>query len=77
MRYILLIYQNTEAWNGLSQEDKDVFMHGDPRAGGHSSASSARSKSRCSSTSAPSHTRAAGLTWSTACSRRSSPSTSS
>jgi hypothetical protein len=25
-RYILLIYQNTEAWNGLSQEDKDVFM---------------------------------------------------
>jgi hypothetical protein len=27
MRYILLIYQNTEAWNGLSQEDKDVFMH--------------------------------------------------
>jgi hypothetical protein len=27
MRYILLIYQNTEAWNGLTQEDKDVFMH--------------------------------------------------
>ncbi len=27
MRYILLIYQNTEAWNGLSPEDKDVFMH--------------------------------------------------
>ena len=27
MRYILLIYQNIEAWNGLSQEDKDVFMH--------------------------------------------------
>jgi hypothetical protein len=27
MRYILLIYQNTEAWNGFSQEDKDVFMH--------------------------------------------------
>jgi hypothetical protein len=27
MRYILLIYQNTEAWNGLSREDKDVFMH--------------------------------------------------
>ena len=27
MRYILLIYQNTEAWSGLSQEDKDVFMH--------------------------------------------------
>jgi hypothetical protein len=27
MRYILLIYQNTEAWNGLSQGDKEVFMH--------------------------------------------------
>jgi hypothetical protein len=27
MRYVLLIYQNSEAWNGLSQEDKDVFMH--------------------------------------------------
>jgi len=27
MRYILLIYQNTEAWNGLSREDKEVFMH--------------------------------------------------
>ncbi len=27
MRYILLIYQNTEAWNGLPQEDKDVLMH--------------------------------------------------
>ncbi len=27
MRYILLIYQNTDAWNGLSREDKDVFMH--------------------------------------------------
>jgi hypothetical protein len=27
MRYILLIYQNTKAWNGLSEEDKDVFMH--------------------------------------------------
>jgi hypothetical protein len=27
MRYILLIYQNTEAWSGLSQEDKEVFMH--------------------------------------------------
>jgi hypothetical protein len=26
MRYILLIYQNTEAWNGLSQEDRDGFM---------------------------------------------------
>jgi hypothetical protein len=28
MRYILLIYQNTEAWNGLSQEDKEVLMRG-------------------------------------------------
>jgi hypothetical protein len=28
MRYILLIYQNTEAWNALSQEDKEVLMHG-------------------------------------------------
>ena len=27
MRYILLIYQNTEAWNGLYQEDKDALMH--------------------------------------------------
>jgi hypothetical protein len=27
MRYILLIYQNTEAWNGFSQEDKAVLMH--------------------------------------------------
>jgi len=27
MRYILLIYQNTDAWSSLSQEDKDVFMH--------------------------------------------------
>jgi hypothetical protein len=27
MRYIPLIYQNAKAWNGLSQEDKDVFMH--------------------------------------------------
>jgi hypothetical protein len=27
MRYILLIYQNTEAWNGLSPEEKDVLMH--------------------------------------------------
>jgi hypothetical protein len=26
MRYILLIYQNTETWNSLSQDDKDVFM---------------------------------------------------
>jgi hypothetical protein len=26
MRYILLIYQNAEAWSGLTQEDKDVFM---------------------------------------------------
>jgi hypothetical protein len=27
MRYILLIYHNTEAWNGISEEDGDVFMH--------------------------------------------------
>jgi hypothetical protein len=27
MRYMLLIYQNPEAWNGLSQEDKEVIMH--------------------------------------------------
>ena len=27
MRYILLIYQNTEAWNRLSQKDRDVLMH--------------------------------------------------
>ncbi len=27
MRYILLIYQNAEAWKGFSQEDKDVLMH--------------------------------------------------
>jgi hypothetical protein len=27
MRYILLIYQNTEAWNGLSEQDKNVLMH--------------------------------------------------
>lgn len=27
MRYILLIYQNTEAWRGLSQKDKEVLMH--------------------------------------------------
>jgi hypothetical protein len=27
MRYILLIYQNTEAWNGLSQKEKEVLMH--------------------------------------------------
>jgi hypothetical protein len=26
MRYILLIYQNTGASNGLSKEDKDVLM---------------------------------------------------
>jgi hypothetical protein len=26
MRYILLIYQNSEAWNGLSPQDKQVFM---------------------------------------------------
>ena len=33
MRYILLIYQNTEAWNGLSQEDKEVLMHGGGQEG--------------------------------------------
>ncbi|HTE62231.1 MAG TPA: YciI family protein [Solirubrobacteraceae bacterium] len=27
MRNILLTYQNTKAWNGLSQEDNDVIMH--------------------------------------------------
>ena len=27
MRYILLIYQNQDAWYGLSQEDKEVFTH--------------------------------------------------
>lgn len=27
MRYILLIYQNAEAWNGLSEAEKEVFMH--------------------------------------------------
>ena len=27
MRYILLIYQNTEAWNRLSPKDRDVLMH--------------------------------------------------
>ena len=27
MRYILLIYQNTEAWQAMSQEDKEVLMH--------------------------------------------------
>jgi hypothetical protein len=26
MRYILLIYQNTEAWNAMSREDKEVLM---------------------------------------------------
>lgn len=26
MRYILLIYQNTEAWNGLSQSERDGLM---------------------------------------------------
>ena len=33
MRYILRIDQDTEAWNGLSPERKDVFMHcgGDER----------------------------------------------
>lgn len=28
MRKILRISQTTEAWDGLSQEDKDGFMHG-------------------------------------------------
>jgi hypothetical protein len=27
MRYILLIYQNTEAFNGLSEQDRNVLMH--------------------------------------------------
>jgi hypothetical protein len=27
MRYILLIYQNTEAWNAFSQADREVLMH--------------------------------------------------
>jgi hypothetical protein len=27
MGNILLIYQNTAAWNGLSEEDTDAFMH--------------------------------------------------
>ena len=27
MRNILLIYQNPAAWNGLSREDQDAFMH--------------------------------------------------
>jgi hypothetical protein len=27
MRYALLIYQSTEARNGLSQEDEAVFLH--------------------------------------------------
>jgi hypothetical protein len=27
MRNILLTYQNTEACNGLSQEDKQAFIH--------------------------------------------------
>jgi hypothetical protein len=27
MRYMLLIYQNTEAWNGFSEQDKNVLMH--------------------------------------------------
>jgi hypothetical protein len=26
MRYILLIYQNTEAWNGFSQAEREVLM---------------------------------------------------
>ena len=27
MRYTLLIYQNTDSWNGLPPEDRDVFRH--------------------------------------------------
>jgi hypothetical protein len=27
MRYMLLIYHNTEAWSGLSQKEQEVFMH--------------------------------------------------
>ena len=27
MRYIPLVHQNTKAWNGVSQQDTDVFMH--------------------------------------------------
>jgi hypothetical protein len=27
MRYIPPIHQNTKGWNGVTQEDKDVFMH--------------------------------------------------
>ena len=27
MRNILLIYQNPAAWNGLSREDQDAFIH--------------------------------------------------
>jgi hypothetical protein len=27
MGYNLLMYENTEVWNGLSQDDTDVFMH--------------------------------------------------
>ena len=27
MRYALLIYQNAEPRNGLSQDNEDVFMH--------------------------------------------------
>jgi hypothetical protein len=27
MRYILFIYQNPQAWNGFSEEDKQVLMH--------------------------------------------------
>ena len=27
MRYILLIYQNTEAWNGLSEADRQAMMN--------------------------------------------------
>lgn len=27
MRYILLIYQNTEAWNAMAQAEQEVLMH--------------------------------------------------
>jgi hypothetical protein len=33
MRYIPLIHQNTEAWNGLSPEDEDAFRHGGGQEG--------------------------------------------
>jgi hypothetical protein len=27
LRYTLVLYQNTEARNGISQQDEDVFLH--------------------------------------------------